>query len=102
MSYDPEYAAAYYLRNREQFAKRSKAWRERNPDRFRAQQRSYRERLKRGEIQLPELDWAICARGGSEAQAMGHRRRGEKPCAACKKAETQARVRRRAAKRSAS
>lgn len=57
-------------------------------------QRRWRERLKRGEIQLPQLDWAICARGGSEAQARAHRRRGEKPCPACLREETAANARR--------
>lgn len=66
------------------------------------QQRIWRERLKRGEIRLPELDWAICARGGTEAQARAHRRRGEKPCPACLRAETQAGSRRKAARRKAS
>lgn len=36
---------------------------------------------------LPELDWVVCDRGGSAAQAKAHRRRGQKPCAACLKAE---------------
>lgn len=97
-----EYSRAYYLRNREIMRERARGWRERNPERRRENHRRWRERVKRGEIQLPELDWAICARGGSEAQAMAHRRRGEHPCAACKKAETEAHLRRRAARRNAS
>lgn len=36
------------------------------------------------------FDEAICWRGGSEAQAHKHRRRGEKPCRACLQAETRA------------
>lgn len=65
----------------------------------REQQREWRQRLKRGEIQLPELDWAICARGGTEAQAKAHRRRGEYPCPACKRAETRADTERKRARR---
>lgn len=67
-----------------------------------ASARAYRERLKNGEITLPELDWAICARGGSEAQARAHRRRGQKPCANCLAAETRACVTRQRAYRQAS
>ena len=38
------------------------------------------------------LDWVSC---GTEAQAAAHRRRGEKPCAACKAAESRARTERK-------
>jgi hypothetical protein len=41
---------------------------------------------------LEPVDFAAC---GSEAQAASHRRRGEKPCAACKAAETRARSERK-------
>lgn len=71
----------------------------RHPEKRAAYQRGYRERLKNGEIQLPPLDWAICARGGSEAQAMAHYRRGEKPCEACGKAMYIAKKRRETIRR---
>jgi hypothetical protein len=38
---------------------------------------------------LEPLDFADC---GTERQAARHRRRGEKPCAACRQAETRARA----------
>jgi hypothetical protein len=88
---DPEF--------RKRITERTRQWRAHNSERYKASQKRYRERLKNGEIQLPELDWAICERGGSEAQAMAHRRRGEKPCTCCQRAETRAsaeRKRRRA------
>jgi hypothetical protein len=71
-----------------------RAYREAHRDEIAARQRAY----LRGEIPLPELDWAICVRGGSEAQAMAHRRRGEKPCPACRRAEIEAGSRRRKAR----
>ena len=42
-------------------------------------------------VQTP-LDWARC---GTEAQAAAHRRRGEKPCPACRAAETRASITRK-------
>ena len=38
------------------------------------------------------LDWARC---GTEAQAQAHRRRGQKPCPACLRAEGRANLDRR-------
>jgi hypothetical protein len=43
---------------------------------------------KHGRFLEVPLDWAKC---GSEANYAGHLRRGEKPCAACKKAMNRAR-----------
>ena len=42
------------------------------------------------------LDWARC---GTEAQAQAHRRRGQKPCPECLRAEGRARQHRRKATR---
>jgi hypothetical protein len=75
---------------------RARAWRRRNPQRAREYQRNYYRRAKNGEIQLPQLDWAICANGGSEAQARAHRLRGEKPCANCLKASARRKRERKA------
>lgn len=64
--------------------------RERDHEKRALYQRDYQQRLNSGEIQLPRLDWAICARGGSDAQAKAHYRRGEKPCDNCRAAMNRA------------
>ncbi len=89
---------SYYLRNRDKLLEASRAWYARNRAAALETQRAWRERLKNGEIVLPELDRAVCYRGGSAAQAKAHRRRGEKPCADCLAAETRAAATRRAAR----
>lgn len=86
---DPEY--------RKKVADKSRGRSRHDPERY----RRWIERLKNGEIQLPELDWAICERGGSEAQARAHRRRNQTPCAACLRAETRAKRGREERKRAA-
>lgn len=90
MSYFAErYAVDDEFRERKRRIQRESYYR--NRDRYIRASREWYRRMKNGELQLSELDWAICERGGSEAQAVAHRRRGEKPCAACRKAEAYAR-----------
>lgn len=82
----PQRRLEYYYSHREEcLNSRRKSYRKHREQRL-EYNRHYAERLKKGEIQLPPLDWAICARGGSSAQAQGHYRRGEKPCPACLRA----------------
>lgn len=73
--------------------------REKHRDAISRRNKVWRERLASGEITLPPLDREICARGGSESQAKAHRRRGEKPCDNCRKAESSAVVSRARARR---
>ena len=92
---DPErrrkYKLEYYHLHRDKHIAYAHEYALRNKKRRAEYNRQYAERLKRGEIQLPPLDWAICARGGSEAQARAHQRRGEKACPACAQATYNAR-----------
>lgn len=82
----PAQRLEYYYSHREKCLDSRSRWYRRNKEKQSEYNRQYAERLKRGEIQLPPLDWAICARGGSAAQARAHYRRGEKPCPACLRA----------------
>jgi hypothetical protein len=81
-----EYKQEYYQLNKEKFRKYSREYSQRKKRERSKYNHQYLERLKRGEIKLPPLDWAICERGGSSAQARAHYRRGEKPCANCRRA----------------
>lgn len=56
------------------------------------------------EVKVPlswgnHFDEAICWRGGSEAQAQRHKRRGEDPCTNCSRAAAQAKEDREREKR---
>lgn len=52
--------------------------------------RTYDTACANGRHQLPELDWAVCARGGSPSQYKAHRRRGQQACPGCRRANADA------------
>jgi hypothetical protein len=84
----PQQRWEYYHRNINRCRAYHRRWREKgdNKEKRAEYNREWNERLKRGEIELPPLDWAICERGGSPAQARAHYRRKEKPCENCRRA----------------